>query len=96
VPALAELDHRFRRYRLAREGDAWKATLLQTFGDVTPAGAIRIAESVFADPANDRLMLAEEDTAVGTRLRSTGWPMANIAVATSAPACTRRRPKASR
>ena len=72
VPALAELDHRFRRYRLAREGDAWKATLLQTFGDVTPAGAIRIAESVFADPANDRLMLAEEDTAVGTRLREYG------------------------
>ncbi len=72
VPALAELDHRFRRYRLAREGGAWKATLVQTFGDVTPAGAIRIAESVFADPANDRLMLAEEDTAVGTRLREYG------------------------
>lgn len=69
VPPLADLGQRFRRYQLARQGDAWKATLTQTFGDTTQAGAIRVAESVFGDPANDRLLLAEEDVPAGTRLR---------------------------
>lgn len=69
VPPLGELNQRFRRYQLVRDGAGWKATLKQTFGDTTPAGAIRIAESVFADPANDRLLLAEEDVPTGTRLR---------------------------
>ncbi|UYB50843.1 phytase [Xanthomonas sp. AM6] len=72
VPPLAELGQRFRRYQLRRQGDAWSATLVQTFGETTPAGAIRIAESVFADPAHDRLLLAEEDVASGTRLREYG------------------------
>jgi 3-phytase len=69
VPPLAELSQRFRRYQLVREGDAWKATLKQTFGDTSEAGAIRIAESVYADADNDRLLLAEEDVPTGTRLR---------------------------
>lgn len=69
VPPLAALGQRFRRYRLVREGAAWKASLAQTFGDTGQAGAIRIAESVFADADNDRLLLAEEDMATGTRLR---------------------------
>jgi len=69
VPPLAELNQRFRRYQLVRQGKAWKATLKQTFGDTTQAGAIRIAESVYADADNDRLLLAEEDVPTGTRLR---------------------------
>ena len=70
VPPLAELGQRFRRYRLQQEGDGrWQARLQQTFGETTPAGAVRIAESVWADPDNDRLLLAEEDVATGTRLR---------------------------
>ena len=69
VPPLAQLDHRFRRYQLTQAAGQWQATLEQTFGDTTPAGAIRIAESLWADPANDRLMLAEEDVATGTQLR---------------------------
>jgi 3-phytase len=72
VPPLAALGQRFRRYQLRRDGKAWTATLTQTFGDTTAAGAIRIAESVFADPAHDRLLLAEEDVASGTRLREYG------------------------
>ncbi|WP_225763557.1 phytase [Stenotrophomonas sp. Marseille-Q4652] len=69
VPALAELGQRFRRYQLVRDGAAWKASLQQTFGDTSEAGAIRIAESVYADPDNNRLLLAEEDVPTGTRLR---------------------------
>lgn len=72
VPPLADLGHRFRRYRLAQHDGVWTARLQQTFGDTTPAGAIRIAESVFGDPAHDRLLLAEEDVAAGTRLREYG------------------------
>jgi 3-phytase len=72
VPALAELGQRFRRYQLARAGAGWKATLTQTFGDTSAAGAIRIAESVYGDPDNDRLLLAEEDVPTGTRLREYG------------------------
>lgn len=69
VPPLAALDHRYRRYQLRREADGWRASRGQPLGDTTPTGAIRIAESLWADPANDRLLLAEEDVAVGTRLR---------------------------
>lgn len=72
VPPLADLGRRFRRYQLMPEGRGWKAALVQTFGDTGEAGAIRIAESVFGDPAHDRLLLAEEDVATGTRLREYG------------------------
>lgn len=71
-PPLAELDRRFRRYRLLRGGDEWRAELVGTFGETSDAGAIRIAESVFGDADNDRLLLAEEDVATGTRLREYG------------------------
>jgi 3-phytase len=71
-PPLAELDRRFKRYQLRRVPQGWAATLTGTFGDISEAGAIRIAESVFGDIANDRLLLAEEDVATGTRLREYG------------------------
>ncbi|KRA54973.1 phytase [Pseudoxanthomonas sp. Root65] len=71
-PPLAELGQRFKRYHLQRAEGGWKATSAGTFGDTGEAGAIRIAESVFGDAANDRLLLAEEDVAVGTRLREYG------------------------
>lgn len=71
-PPLAELDRRFKRYQLRRVPQGWAATLTGTFGDTSEAGAIRIAESVFGDIANDRLLLAEEDVATGTRLREYG------------------------
>ncbi|WP_285447686.1 phytase [Xanthomonas sp. LMC-A-07] len=71
-PPLAELGQRFRRYQLQAAGQGWNATLTQSFGDTTEAGAVRIAESVFGDEANARLMIAEEDVAVGTQLREYG------------------------
>lgn len=71
-PPLAELDKRFKRYQLRRVPDGWHARLMGTFGETTPDGAIRIAESVFGDVEHDRLLLAEEDVATGTRLREYG------------------------
>ncbi|MBX3133023.1 MAG: inorganic diphosphatase [Gemmatimonadaceae bacterium] len=61
VPPLSRLDRRVRVYDIATRGGALTATLVNTFGDTTDAGAIRIAESIHLDPANDRVMIAEED-----------------------------------
>jgi len=71
-PPLSELDKRFKRYQLRRIPGGWQARLMQTFGDTGEKGAIRIAESVFGDIEHDRLLLAEEDVATGTRLREYG------------------------
>lgn len=71
-PPLHELGRRFHRYALSRDGAGWRASASQAFGDTTPAGAIRIAESLWGDTDNDRLLIAEEDVATGTRLREYG------------------------
>lgn len=70
VPPLAELDKRVRRYRVRiGDDDSVQAEAQGSFGDTTPAAALRIVESIGGDPANDRLLIAEEDTRVGTDLR---------------------------
>lgn len=69
VPPLAELDRRVRRYRLDPTDPMPRARLMQTFGDTTPQGALRMVESIAGDPAHDRLLIAEEDLRVGTTLR---------------------------
>src|SRR5690606_5981196 len=69
VPPLAELGRRFHRYRLALAEGAWVAGAAGTFGDTSAAGAIRVPESLWGDPDNGRLLLAEEDVPTGTRLR---------------------------
>jgi 3-phytase len=71
-PPLADLGERFKRFRLERAGGRWQGKLVGSFGDTGEQGAVRIAESVFGDVANDRLMIAEEDVAVGTQLREYG------------------------
>ncbi len=71
-PPLADLGQRFKRYQLKRVPEGWQARLMESFGDTSDAGAIRIAESVFGDVRNDRLLLAEEDVATGTRIREYG------------------------
>jgi len=69
VPPLAELDRRFQRYQLALAGDALQARHLGSFGATEAAGAIRIPESLWGDEAHDRLLIAEEDQADGTRIK---------------------------
>ena len=61
LPPLAELDKRVRRYALSVQGGNAQATLTASIGDTTAAGALRVVESIWGDPANDRLLIAEED-----------------------------------
>ncbi|ODU52454.1 MAG: phytase [Lysobacteraceae bacterium SCN 69-48] len=68
VPPLAQLDRRLRRYTVDI-GEGVQARLAGNIGDTGSAGAIRIPESVWGDPANDRLLVAEEDAAIGTAVR---------------------------
>lgn len=70
VPPLAQLDQRVRRYRLhIGDEDALQVESLGAFGDTSPNAALRMVESIGGDPANDRLLIAEEDTRIGTDLR---------------------------
>ena len=69
VPPVAALGARLKRYRVRVDGASLEATATGTVGDTTGAGAIRIPESVWGDPAHARLLVAEEDVATGTALR---------------------------
>ncbi len=69
LPPLSQLDRRLRRYRVEVGSAALHAQWVGNVGDVSAEGAIRIPESVWGDPAQDRLMIAEEDTRTGTRVR---------------------------
>ncbi|HNR91712.1 MAG TPA: phytase [Dokdonella sp.] len=72
-PPLAELDGRLRRYEVSLADGSVEARHLADFGDTTAQGAIRLAESVWGDPAHDRLLVSEEDVATGTALREYGF-----------------------
>ena len=69
VPPLAQLDRRVKRYRVTISGDALQVRAAGAFGDTTAEGAIRIPESIWGDPANDRLLVSEEDVVTGTAVR---------------------------
>jgi len=61
VPPAAELAARIKRFRVTLDGDAVHARLAGTFGD-TGDDALRVVESIAGDAANDRLLIADEDT----------------------------------
>ncbi|WP_282245152.1 phytase [Stenotrophomonas sp. PS02300] len=61
LPPLAELDKRVRRYAVQVQDGKVQATLTSSIGDTSEAGALRVVESIWGDPANDRLLIAEED-----------------------------------
>ncbi len=69
VPTLAELAQRFKRYRVSLADANLRVHLVGPFGATDPAGAIRIAESLWGDPGYDRLLIAEEHQPTGTVLR---------------------------
>lgn len=73
VPAKPELAGRLKRYTLLLEGDAVSARFEGVSGDVTPAGALRVVESIVGDVANDRLLVAEEHGGTGTGYRLYGF-----------------------
>ena len=70
VPPFAELDQRVRRYRV--QFDQAGRLLVQyagAFGDTGEASALRMVESIAGDPANDRLLIADEDRRHESTLR---------------------------
>lgn len=68
-PPLGELGKRIRRYDVRIGTTSLQASRTADIGDTSEAGAIRVPESVWGDPANDRLLIAEEDLKTGTAVR---------------------------
>lgn len=63
VPPLAELAQRVRRFRIRFDRDGrLRAHYTGAFGDTHEDTALRMVESIAGDPANDRLLIADEST----------------------------------
>lgn len=70
VPPWEELDERVRRYRVQfDQADRLRANYGGAFGDIREASALRMVESIAGDPANDRLLIADEDRRHESTLR---------------------------
>ena len=69
LPPLAELDKRVKRYAVTVAGTALSARLIGSFGDASEQGALRVVESLWGDPANDRLLIAEEDESYADEIK---------------------------
>lgn len=69
APPLDQLGRRMQRYRLDLRGAKPVASHIGAFGDTSAEGAIRVPESIWGDPAHDRLLIAEEDLTTGTAIR---------------------------
>jgi len=70
VPPFAELDQRVRRYRVQFDQAGRLVTqYVGSFGDTREASALRMVESIAGDPANDRLLIADEDRRHESTLR---------------------------
>ena len=59
LPPLAELDRRVHRFAFNPQDGS--ARHVGAFGDTSPEGALRVVESLWGDPENNRLLVAEED-----------------------------------
>jgi 3-phytase len=60
VPPLNELDERVTQFRFTVTNGDLSAEHVRTFGDTTGTGVLKVVESIWADPAHDRLLIAEE------------------------------------
>lgn len=70
VPPFAELDQRVRRYRVQFDQTGRLVThYAGSFGDTREDSALRMVESIAGDPANDRLLIADEDRRHESTLR---------------------------
>ncbi len=72
VPPLDALAARIKRYTVLIDDEAVSARFEGSAGDTTPAGALRVVESIAGDVANGRLLVAEEDVPTGTGYRLYG------------------------
>ncbi len=59
-PPLEQLDRRVKRFLLSDQEEL-RGELLASFGDTSAEGALRVVESIWGDPAGNRLLIAEED-----------------------------------
>ena len=63
VPPWHELDQRVRRFRVQfDQAGRLRSHYGGAFGDTNPDTALRMVESIAGDAANDRLLVADEDT----------------------------------
>ena len=70
VPPYAELDQRVRRFRMQfDQAGRLRADYTGAFGDTHEDTALRMVESIAGDAANDRLLIADEDTRHDSTLR---------------------------
>lgn len=89
VPPFAELDQRVRRFRVQFDQDGRLRThYAGSFGETAPATALRMVESLAGDPAEQRLMIADEsrpddDGHRGSTLRE--YSFAGVATGRSMP-----------
>jgi 3-phytase len=60
VPPDSLLGERVRQFRVAVAGDRVEARLTDTFGETSGPGVLKVVESIAADVANNRLLIAEE------------------------------------
>jgi 3-phytase len=63
IPPDRELGQRVRQFTVRVSGDRIVADQVRAFGDTTGEGVLRIVESIAADSANNRLLVAEENEA---------------------------------
>jgi len=61
VPPAPLLGERVKHFRLRRGGAELASELVASFGDTSGAGVLYLVESIAADPAYDRLLIADED-----------------------------------
>jgi 3-phytase len=59
----AEWTARIKRFRLERRGEGIEATFLGAFGEAEGPGRLTVVESILADDAQARLLVADEDEA---------------------------------
>jgi len=69
LPPLAELDRRVKQFSLQIDEAAARAELVAAHGDTGPEGALRVVESIWGDPAHDRLLIAEEDESYANEIK---------------------------
>lgn len=70
VPPWNELNQRVRRFRMQfDQAGRLRANYGGAFGDTSEASALRMVESIAGDPANDRLLIADEDRRHESTLR---------------------------
>lgn len=61
IPPDRRLGRRIRPFEVTVDGDALAVRSEGAFGETSGEGVVRIAESILADPAHDRLFVAEEE-----------------------------------